>query len=135
MERRTSDDKRRRTLRTAAAEIARNGFRSTSIRDIGRASGASTSGLHYYVGGREELLFPLRDRRSGTVPYSPERRPAGESDRVGPAPARGRERRTRSRTDRRNGWPARSRAAAGAPETWIGTAELFTEHGGGDGSH
>jgi TetR/AcrR family transcriptional regulator, cholesterol catabolism regulator len=80
MDRSDYDGKLDRILRTAAAEIARRGFHNTSIRDISRATGVSVSGLYYYVGSKEELLFRIQDHCFGTVLDNLERRLAGVDD-------------------------------------------------------
>src|SRR5688572_25476235 len=59
--RRTYDDKLARILRTAAAIFAEKGYHEASIRDISRATGVSLSGLYYYFGSKEELLFLIQD--------------------------------------------------------------------------
>lgn len=80
MERRDYDEKLGRILRQSAAEIARRGFHNTSIRDISRAAGVSVSGLYYYVGSKEELLFLIQDHCFGTVLDNLERQLTGVAD-------------------------------------------------------
>jgi AcrR family transcriptional regulator len=45
--------------KTVAALFAQNGYERTSIRDITRELGMSTSSLYYYFKSKEELLFDL----------------------------------------------------------------------------
>jgi TetR/AcrR family transcriptional regulator, cholesterol catabolism regulator len=59
--RHTYDDKLARILRIAAAIFAEKGYHEASIRDISRATGVSLSGLYYYFGSKEELLFLIQD--------------------------------------------------------------------------
>lgn len=54
-------------LKTAAAIFAEKGYHSTSIRDISRATKMSLSGLYYYFGSKEELLFLIQDYCFSTV--------------------------------------------------------------------
>jgi TetR/AcrR family transcriptional regulator, cholesterol catabolism regulator len=77
MDRIDYDGRLDRILRIAAAEIARRGFHNTSIRDISRATGVSVSGLYYYVGSKEELLYRIQDHCFGTVLDNLEGRLAG----------------------------------------------------------
>src|SRR5687767_15989038 len=60
-DRRTYDDKLALILRTAASIFAEKGYHDSSIRDISRATGVSLSGLYYYFGSKEELLFLIQD--------------------------------------------------------------------------
>jgi TetR/AcrR family transcriptional regulator, cholesterol catabolism regulator len=57
--------------KTVATLIARNGYERTSIRDITRELGMSTSSLYYYFKSKEELLFDLindaMDRSLATI--------------------------------------------------------------------
>jgi AcrR family transcriptional regulator len=54
-------------LKTAASIFAEKGYHSTSIRDIGRATKMSLSGLYYYFNSKEELLFLIQDYCFSTV--------------------------------------------------------------------
>jgi TetR/AcrR family transcriptional regulator, cholesterol catabolism regulator len=78
--RRTYDDKLDRILRTAAAIFAEKGFHEASIRDISRATGVSLSGLYYYFGSKEELLFLIQDHCFTTLSENLDRLLEQESD-------------------------------------------------------
>jgi AcrR family transcriptional regulator len=54
-------------LEAAAALFAKNGFHNTPIRDLSRATGRSLSGLYYYFGTKEELLFQIQHHCYGTL--------------------------------------------------------------------
>jgi TetR/AcrR family transcriptional regulator, cholesterol catabolism regulator len=51
------DRKLEHILSTSAELFARNGFHSSSMRDISRATGVSLSGLYHYCQSKDELLF------------------------------------------------------------------------------
>jgi len=61
------DQKLIHVLKTSAAVFASNGFHSTSMRDISRATKMSLSGLYYYFDSKEELLFLIQDYCFSTV--------------------------------------------------------------------
>lgn len=61
------DEKLDQILRAAAAVFAEKGYHQASIRDISRATGASLSGLYYYVESKEELLYLVQLRCFATV--------------------------------------------------------------------
>lgn len=61
------DTKLDEILRTAAAVFAEKGYHQASIRDISRATGASLSGLYYYVKSKDELLYLVQLRCFTTV--------------------------------------------------------------------
>src|SRR5688572_26682695 len=78
--RRAYDDKLARILRTAAAIFADKGYHEASIRDISRATGISLSGLYYYFGSKEELLFLIQDHCFTTLLENLDRLLAQEAD-------------------------------------------------------
>ncbi len=49
-------------LSAAAGLIARKGYEQTSIRDVGRETGASLPGMYYYFKSKEDLLFQIQRR-------------------------------------------------------------------------
>lgn len=57
-----SDARLDHLLRTAAQVFAREGYHSTSMRDLAAASGMSLAGMYYYVRGKEELLALVQER-------------------------------------------------------------------------
>ena len=61
------DQKLEALLASAARVFAERGYHETSMRDLARASGASLSGLYYYVQSKEELLFLIQDRNFEAV--------------------------------------------------------------------
>jgi TetR/AcrR family transcriptional regulator, cholesterol catabolism regulator len=63
----TYDEKLRRILRESAAIFAEKGYHRASIRDIAAATDVSLSGLYYYFGSKEELLFLIQDQCFGTL--------------------------------------------------------------------
>ncbi|MCI0488860.1 MAG: TetR/AcrR family transcriptional regulator [Blastocatellia bacterium] len=69
-------------LKTSAAIFAEKGYHSTSIRDIARATNMSLSGLYYYFGSKEELLFLIQDYCFSTVLGDCRRLLAGVDDPV-----------------------------------------------------
>lgn len=69
-------------LKTSAAIFAEKGYHSTSIRDIARATGMSLSGLYYYFGSKEELLFLIQDYCFSTVMENCRRLIDGDEDPV-----------------------------------------------------
>lgn len=58
----TYDDRLEHLLATAANIFAANGFHSTTMRDLSRATGMSLAGMYYYVEGKDELLFLIQER-------------------------------------------------------------------------
>ena len=54
-------------LRTAASVFAEKGYSRASIRDISGATGVSLSGLYYYFGSKEELLYLIQDHCFATL--------------------------------------------------------------------
>jgi AcrR family transcriptional regulator len=77
------DEKLALILRTAAAVFADKGFHRASIRDISRATGISLSGLYYYFGSKDELLFLIQDHCFGTLLDNLEELLATEADPYG----------------------------------------------------
>ena len=61
------DQKLVHVLKTSARVFADNGYHSTSMRDISRATKMSLSGLYYYFKSKEELLFQIQDYCFSTV--------------------------------------------------------------------
>lgn len=61
------DSKLLKILREAACVFAEKGYDRASIRDISAATGVSLSGLYYYFGSKEELLFLIQDHCFGTL--------------------------------------------------------------------
>ena len=57
---RDSDAKLRHILHHSAAIFATRGFEATSIRDLSRATGIPLSGLYYYFGSKQKLLYLLQ---------------------------------------------------------------------------
>ena len=56
-------DERFAALLSHAARIfAGQGYHSTTMRDLSRASGLSLAGMYYYVRGKEDLLFHIQER-------------------------------------------------------------------------
>lgn len=81
VEERTSyDEKLALIMRTAAAVFADKGYHRATIRDISRASGISLSGLYYYFGSKQELLYLIQDHCFGTLITNLEKHLAGEDD-------------------------------------------------------
>ena len=74
------DEKLGSILKAAAAVFARKGYHQATIRDVGRESGVSLSGLYYYVRGKEELLYLIQLTCFTTVLENAERVLAGETD-------------------------------------------------------
>lgn len=66
-ERTAYDEKLESILRTAATIFGEKGYHQASIRDIARATRVSLSGLYYYFGSKEELLFLIQDHAFGTL--------------------------------------------------------------------
>lgn len=64
------DEKLESILRTSAHIFAEKGYHQASIRDIARATGVSLSGLYYYFGSKEELLFLIQDHAFGTIVHN-----------------------------------------------------------------
>lgn len=58
----TYDQRLDHLLTTAAKVFADNGFHSTTMRDLSRATGMSLAGMYYYVHGKEDLLFRMQER-------------------------------------------------------------------------
>jgi AcrR family transcriptional regulator len=56
------DERLERLLSTAAEVFAANGYHSTTMRDLSRATGMSLAGMYYYVQGKEELLAMIQER-------------------------------------------------------------------------
>lgn len=54
-------------LRTAASVFAEKGYSRASIRDISSATGVSLSGLYYYFGSKEELLYLIQEHCFATL--------------------------------------------------------------------
>ncbi len=58
----TYDDRLEHLLATAADIFAANGFHSTTMRDLSRATEMSLAGMYYYVEGKDELLYLIQER-------------------------------------------------------------------------
>ena len=56
------DERLDQFLSRAAQVIARQGYHSTTMRDLAAATGMSLAGMYYYVRGKEELLFRIQER-------------------------------------------------------------------------
>lgn len=56
------EEKLERLLTIAADIFAEKGYHHASIRDLSKRAGVSLSGLYYYFGSKEELLFMIQDR-------------------------------------------------------------------------
>ncbi len=56
------EEKLERLLTVAAEIFAEKGYHHASIRGLSRRAGVSLSGLYYYFGSKEELLFMIQDR-------------------------------------------------------------------------
>jgi TetR/AcrR family transcriptional regulator, cholesterol catabolism regulator len=76
------DQKLVHVLKTSAAIFAEKGYHSTSIRDIARAAKMSLSGLYYYFGSKEELLFLIQDYCFSTLVDDSQRLLEGIADPV-----------------------------------------------------
>lgn len=74
------DEKLAHILSGAASLFAEKGYHQASMRDIGRKTGVSLSGLYHYVQSKEELLFLIQDRCFGTVLSKLERLLEGVED-------------------------------------------------------
>jgi AcrR family transcriptional regulator len=61
------DQKLDALLSDAARVFAELGYHRTSMRDLARASGASLSGLYYYVDSKEQLLYLIQSRNFDAV--------------------------------------------------------------------
>jgi TetR/AcrR family transcriptional regulator, cholesterol catabolism regulator len=81
-ERSAYDEKLESILRAAAAIFAEKGYHQASIRDISRETRVSLSGLYYYFGSKEELLFLIQDHAFGTLLQDLERLLEGVDDPV-----------------------------------------------------
>jgi TetR/AcrR family transcriptional regulator, cholesterol catabolism regulator len=66
-QRRPYDEKLGSILSVAARVFADKGYHNASIRDIARATRVSLSGLYYYFGSKEELLFLIQDQAFSTL--------------------------------------------------------------------
>ncbi|HYK83101.1 MAG TPA: TetR/AcrR family transcriptional regulator [Gemmatimonadales bacterium] len=56
------DERLQHFLAQAAKVFAEQGYHSTTMRDLARASGMSLAGMYYYVRGKEELLYRIEER-------------------------------------------------------------------------
>ena len=56
------DDRLEHLLATAARVFAEQGYHSTAMRDLSRATGMSLAGMYHYVQGKDELLFLIQER-------------------------------------------------------------------------
>jgi TetR/AcrR family transcriptional regulator, cholesterol catabolism regulator len=61
-------------LRHAAQVFSAKGYEGASIRDISRASGVSLSGLYYYIGSKQKLLYLIQITAFKTILARLERR-------------------------------------------------------------
>lgn len=66
-EREPYDEKLERILRQASGVFAEKGYDRASIRDIAAATDVSVSGLYYYFGSKEELLYLIQTRCFETI--------------------------------------------------------------------
>lgn len=57
---RDSEAKLEHILRHSAGIFAQRGFAGASVRDISRITGVSLSGLYYYFGSKQELLYLIQ---------------------------------------------------------------------------
>lgn len=57
---RDSEAKLEHILRHSARIFAQRGFAGASVRDISRVTGVSLSGLYYYFGSKQELLYLIQ---------------------------------------------------------------------------
>jgi TetR/AcrR family transcriptional regulator, cholesterol catabolism regulator len=64
-------------LARAATVFAAQGYHSTTMRDLARATGMSLAGMYYYVRGKEELLCRIQERCFSAVLAGAERALAG----------------------------------------------------------
>jgi AcrR family transcriptional regulator len=76
----THDQKLDALLASAARVFAARGYHETSMRDLAADTGASLSGLYYYVKSKEELLFLIQDRNFAAVVASLEEALHGVTD-------------------------------------------------------
>ncbi|HEX4575269.1 MAG TPA: TetR/AcrR family transcriptional regulator [Gemmatimonadales bacterium] len=76
------DERLDQFLSRAANVFADQGYHSTTMRDLARATGMSLAGMYYYVRGKEELLFRIQERCFTGVLAGAERAlaAAGEAD-------------------------------------------------------
>jgi TetR/AcrR family transcriptional regulator, cholesterol catabolism regulator len=56
------DERLDQFLSRAAQVFADQGYHSTTMRDLARATGMSLAGMYYYVRGKEELLYRIQER-------------------------------------------------------------------------
>lgn len=61
------DQKLASILATAASVFATKGYHNASIRDISKESGVSLSGLYYYFGSKDELLYLIQTHVLGAL--------------------------------------------------------------------
>ena len=76
------DQKLDALLGSAARVFSARGYHETSMRDLAAETGASLSGLYYYVKSKEELLFLIQDRNFAAVVASLEEALEGVTDPV-----------------------------------------------------
>ena len=76
------DQKLDALLASTARVFAARGYHETSMRDLAAETGASLSGLYYYVKSKEELLFLIQDRNFAAVVVSLEEALQGVTDPV-----------------------------------------------------
>jgi len=57
-----SEQKLELLLSRAAELMARQGYESTAIRDVARATGYSLAGMYYYFSSKEDLLYQIQQR-------------------------------------------------------------------------
>jgi AcrR family transcriptional regulator len=57
-----SDASARKVLKAALSLFSRQGFRATTMRQIGRRSGLSVGNLYHHFGGKEEIFAQLIDQ-------------------------------------------------------------------------
>jgi AcrR family transcriptional regulator len=59
---RSYDERREHFFAAAAQVFAAQGYHSTTMRALARATGMSLAGMYYYVRGKEELLCRIQER-------------------------------------------------------------------------
>jgi TetR/AcrR family transcriptional regulator, cholesterol catabolism regulator len=74
------DERLDQFLSRAANVFAEQGYHSTTMRDLARATGMSLAGMYYYVRGKEELLYRIQERCFARVLAGAERALAAAGD-------------------------------------------------------
>ena len=62
-----SNETSKKILEVAIDLFAANGFKGTSIRDIAKSTGMTISGIYYYFGNKEGLLFAILEHATRQI--------------------------------------------------------------------